>query len=154
MRRKDKEVIDPNVIQTILADARVCRLAMVDGDMPYVVPLCFGFRDNSLFFHSALEGKKIEALKRNPAVCFEVDMLFKTIPSEKACGWSMKYHSVIGFGKAIFLEDAEEKRKALEIISSRYAHAPLDIPEDRIRSTTVIRVDIQSMTGKASKMDI
>jgi uncharacterized protein len=154
MRRKDKEIIDSAVIQDILANAKVCRLSMIDGDMPYVVPLCFGYCDNALFFHSAPEGKKIEALRKNPNVCFEIDALFGTVLSGEPCGCSIKYQSVIGFGKAVFLEKVEEKKEALANISRRYAHDVLQFPEQRVMATAVIRVDIQNMTGKSSKMDI
>ena len=61
MRRKDKEITDRNAIESIIAKSRICRLAMVDDAGPYIVPLCFGFRNNTLYFHSAAEGKKLDA---------------------------------------------------------------------------------------------
>jgi nitroimidazol reductase NimA-like FMN-containing flavoprotein (pyridoxamine 5'-phosphate oxidase superfamily) len=154
MRRKDKEIADPAALHIILADAKVARLAMIDDGFPYVVPLCFCYRDNSPFFHSARDGKKIEALRKNPSVCFEIDTLFDTVLSEESCGCTMKYQSVIGFGNALFLEDVEEKKAAFAMISRRYGHIALDFPEKRVMTTAVIRVDIQRMTGKASKIRI
>ena len=73
MRRKDKEIQAEADIVAILKKARVCRLGMAEGEMPYVVPLCFGFQDNALYFHCALQGRKNDTLRNNPNVCFEMD---------------------------------------------------------------------------------
>ena len=73
MRRKDKEVVDRERIDEIIRGAQVCRLAMIDGDEPYLVPLSFGYDGRAIYFHSAVEGRKVEALRRNARVCFEID---------------------------------------------------------------------------------
>ncbi|MBI9083306.1 MAG: pyridoxamine 5'-phosphate oxidase family protein [Desulfobacterales bacterium] len=150
MRRKDKEVIDTAAIEAILAEARICRFAMVDGDRPYVVPMCFAHHENALYLHSALKGKKIEVLEKNPNVCFEVDTLLETIESDAPCDWSMRYQSVIGFGRAVFVEEEEEKRNALDIIFKRYAGRHGTFTDNKVQATAVIRINIDSMTGKMS----
>ncbi len=83
-------------------------------------------------------------------MCFEVDTLVETLSADEACDWSMRYQSVIGFGRAVFLESPEEKREALDIIFKRYAVYTSDFADNRIRATAVIRIDIQDLTGKAS----
>ena len=60
MRLKDREISDESNIKTIINKAVVCRLGIVNENTPYVVPLCFGYHDNTLYFHSALKGLKIE----------------------------------------------------------------------------------------------
>ena len=65
MRRKEKEIKDKKEIEQIFKEAHVCRLGMVDGKIPYIVPMNFGYRDNILYFHSALSGRKIDILKNN-----------------------------------------------------------------------------------------
>ncbi len=150
MRRKDKEISDIAEIHDILKNAMVCRIAMIDDGCPYLVPMCFAYHDNAIYLHSALKGKKIEALTRNPEVCFEVDALFETIESEAPCDWSMRYQSIIGFGRAAFIKMPEEKRNALDIIFHRYADNHGTFSDDKVRATAIIRIDIQRMTGKAS----
>ncbi len=54
MRWKDREISDESGIEAIINKAVVCRLGIVNGNTPYVVPLCFGYHDNKLYFHSAL----------------------------------------------------------------------------------------------------
>ena len=150
MRRKEKEITDQNKIESIIKQSQVCRLAMVDGDGPYLVPLCFGYSDGVLFFHSAIEGKKIDILRRNGSVCFEFDIVGGLNTGQTACDWGIKYRSVIGFGKAVILENLEEKRNALEIIAAQYADKDYKLTDGAVRETLVLKVDIESMTGKQS----
>jgi nitroimidazol reductase NimA-like FMN-containing flavoprotein (pyridoxamine 5'-phosphate oxidase superfamily) len=110
MRRAEREIKDRSTIEEILRRATVCRLAVCDGNVPYVVPLSFGYRDNRLYFHSAPEGRKMETIKANPHVCFEVDVDHEIVPGEIPCGWTVRYRSVIGFGKARLLEDVAQKK--------------------------------------------
>ncbi len=74
MRRKDKEITDKRGIEEILRKALVCRVAMCNGESPYCVPMNFCYMNGSLYLHSAKEGKKLEILRRNNRVCFEVDV--------------------------------------------------------------------------------
>ena len=114
------------------------------------MPLCFGYADRSLYFHSAPEGKKLEILKKNNRVCFEVDIDPSLKPNVKPCAWGMNYKSVIGFGCARFLDDVESKRKALDIIMRNYSDKSFDYQKSAIENTTVIKVEIEQMTGKQS----
>ncbi len=112
MRRKEKQITDKKQMEQILEQAQVCRLAMVDKGHPYVVPLNFGYRNGSLYFHSALEGRKINVLNVNAQVCFEVDELVKMNKAAQACDWGVSFRSVIGTGTARMLETPAEKRLA------------------------------------------
>ena len=70
--------------------------------------------------------------------------------ADDACHWGMKYQIVIGFGKAIIVEDFEEKQKALAVIMSQYSDRTFEFPEKLLKQTAVIEVEIESMTGKQS----
>lgn len=150
MRRKDKEMTNASAIKDAIRKANVCRLAMVDGDKPYVVPLCFGYRDNVLYFHGALKGQKLDIMRANANVCFEFDQVTEILESQDACDWSIKYQSVVGFGKAAFVEDADEKIQALNIIMAQYSDREFEFPETVLKVTAVFKVEIESMTGKQS----
>jgi len=150
MRRKDKEITSSEEIQSIICRSVVCRLAMVDGNQPYVVPLCFGFEDNCLYFHCAKQGKKIDILSKNNNICFEFDIDQEVIPADKTCSFGMKYLSVIGFGKASFIDDEKEKQKALDIIMRQYSGDAGGYTEDFLQHILVIKVQINSITGKQS----
>lgn len=150
MRRKDKAISDASEINTIISKATVCRLGMVNGDKPYIVPLCFGYQDNALYFHGALKGQKIDLIKENPNVCFEFDIATEAIGEDEACDWSMKFQSVIGFGKATVIEGLEGKRHALGVIMAQYSDKKFQFPEKMVKATAVIKVEIDKMTGKQS----
>lgn len=150
MRRKEKEITNREDIEKIISQSRVCRLAMVDGDTPYIVPMNFGYKDGQLFFHCAKEGKKIDLIKKNPHICFEFDDLIKLKKAQLACDWGVDFQSVIGWGKAEFLDDLEEKTAALNCIMSQYSDREFEYQEKMLEKTLVIKVIIDKMTGKAS----
>jgi uncharacterized protein len=152
MRRSDREITDKKSIEDIISRSKVCKLAMCEGDIPYIVPMCFGYKDNTLFLHSAPKGKKIEILKKNPNVCFEFEILTQIIQSAKACKWGMKYKSVIGFGTAGFIADEDLKRKAFDIIMDQYSDGSFSYEEVSLKSAIIIQVEIHSMTGKQSEI--
>ena len=151
MRKKEKEITEASAIEAIIKKSLVCRLALSDDNFPYIVPLCFGYRDRVLYFHGSLKGKKIDIIKKNQNICFEFDINTEIVKAEDACHWSMKYRSVIGFGKAQLLEDIEEKRKALNIIMSQYSNGTFEFNDAILKKTFVIKVEIESMTGKQSE---
>lgn len=77
MRRKDRELTDPAEIRAILEEANVCHLAISDNNVPYLVTMNFGLKNDKniiLYFLSAHEGKKIDILKRTNLVCFGADI--------------------------------------------------------------------------------
>jgi nitroimidazol reductase NimA-like FMN-containing flavoprotein (pyridoxamine 5'-phosphate oxidase superfamily) len=151
MRRADKEITSKAAIEGIISRSLVCRLALADENRPYIVPLCFGYKDNSLYFHSAEQGKKIDIIKKNNRVCFEFDIDSEVIKADKACEWGLQYKSVVGFGQASFLEDSESKRRALDIIMKQYSGESSAYPEAKLKHTVIIKVDIEHMTGKQAQ---
>ncbi len=148
MRRAENEIVDTNEIEEILNKSEVCRLAMVDGNIPYIIPLNFGYKEGVIYFHSAKEGKKIDLMQQNPNVCFEVDNHTKFKKAALACDWGIEYCSIIGWGKAEIIDDPKEKIQGLDIIMAQYSGRKFDFPEENINRTAVIKVSIEKMTGK------
>jgi len=153
MRHPEKAITDPAAIDDILQRGTVCHMAMVDGDRPYVVPLCYGYRGGALYAHSAREGRKLDLLRRNPAVCFDVCVDVELAPGDRPCRWSMRYRSVIGDGRATLLDDPEDQRAALDIIMAHYGGQPdekgrYSYDEAPLTNTIIIRVDVDSLSGK------
>lgn len=151
MRRKEKEVSDPEVVESIVKRAQVCRIAFSQEDVPYIVPMIFGFKDSTVYLHSAPEGKKIDMLKANAHVCFEVDVDHELVEADVACDWGMKYRSVIGFGKAHVIEDTADMKKALDIIMEHYSPGTTyDYPSSMLEHMAVIRIDLDSVSVRHS----
>jgi len=149
MRRKEQEIADRSLLEAILQQARVCHIAMAVDNEPYVVPISFGYHDGCLYLHSAPEGRKIDLLRRNNRVCFEIDLDEGLVAEGPPCAWSIRYRSVIGTGRAYFIEDQKEKRKALDIIVAHYGE-PGAYAEQSLAQVAVIRIEIDEMTGKQS----
>lgn len=139
---------DRDVIEPIIRQAAVCRIGLCDGGQPYVVPVCFGYEDGVLYFHSSVRGRKVDVLRRNNAVCVEFDIDQEIVKAERACKWGIKYRSVIGFGEASFVEEAGAKRRALDIIMAHYGGEPQDYPEATLAKTAIVRIEVRDATAK------
>lgn len=151
MRRKEQEIHDKAVLDEIFQNGEICRIGIKGGEFPYIVPVNYGYKDNSIYFHTACEGQKIEMLKENPNVCVQIDIDISIEETEVPCNWSTKYKSVIGFGKAIFVNDLEEKKYALDIIVRHYKNDLEDnYPYSNIDKLCIIKIELSSVTGKQS----
>ena len=153
MRRYEKEIKDIETIYRILNEADVCRVGFSKANKPYIVPMNFGFDEGCIYFHSSVEGKKMEILKENNDLCFEVDIKSEIVKSEKPCNWGMHYMSVMGSGTAELIEEPDEKIKALDIIMKKYDNEGLnshEYAESSLKRTAVIKLILTELTGKRS----
>jgi len=154
IRRKDKEIVDEKTMISIIEKAIVCRVAMCWQGEPYVIPMNFGYQDNYIYLHSARQGRKLDILRNNDKVCIEFDVDVELVQSQEACKTSMKYKSLLIFGKAVILKDIAEKKKGLDIIMHHYYYhsspSVFHYPEDALEKVIIIKVKIEKMTGKES----
>jgi len=154
MRRKDREITDRIYMESILSRVSVCRLALADGNEPYVVPVCFGYEDGTIFFHSATEGKKMDIIRKNPRCCIEVDITPGPIQGENPCKWEMEYESVICTGTARTLETFSEKCAAMKCIFRHYAGTEHPFSEKELERVALVKIPVESMTGKHCSRDL
>ncbi len=150
MRKANQEIKDPEIIEEILKGSEICRIAMVDEDVPYLLPFNYGYRDRSIYIHAAPAGKKIDLLKKNNKVCFEVEHTAKIIPQETACKWATLYRSVVGYGEVEIVEDFDSKKKGLGIIMSHYGAPDQMVNPKEVNSVVILKLNITSLTGKQS----
>jgi hypothetical protein len=149
MRRKQHEITDQGIIENILSKSEVCRLGIMDGDKPYIVPLNYGYKDNAIYIHSAPLGKKIELLKQNNYVCFEIEFYSEVYRKDKACDWGTKYRSVIGYGSIDFITDFEQKKAGLDIIMAHYGKKDNNVYQDKqVEFIVILKLNIEEITGK------
>jgi nitroimidazol reductase NimA-like FMN-containing flavoprotein (pyridoxamine 5'-phosphate oxidase superfamily) len=150
MRRADREVTEQAALEEILGKGVACHLALVADGEPYLVTLNYGFRAGTLYFHCANAGKKIDMLKGSGRVCFSVVARHELVVAEKGCDFSMKYQSVVGYGRPRFIEEREKKREALDIIMAQYSDGAFEFPDASLSRTTVFALDVDEMTAKSS----
>lgn len=153
MRRAEREIIDPDQIRAIFAAADVMRIAMVDANgEAYIVPLNYGWEetegDLSLYFHCAREGRKVDILRQNPKVCFEIDTAHRLTTAEKPCGYSFAYQSVIGWGEVTFLSDSEEKSRGLQVLMRQFGMTDAQFSHNDTARVLVGKLRVDRMTAK------
>jgi len=151
VRKLNQEIEDKQILEEILAQARICRIAMIEDGEPYLLPFNYGYRENSIYIHSAKAGRKIDALSLNPRVCFEVEQQADLVKGPAACNWSTLYRSVVGYGNMEIITDYQQKQKGLEIIMSQHGAPDLTgFKEKNVNSLVILKLTIDSMTGKQS----
>jgi nitroimidazol reductase NimA-like FMN-containing flavoprotein (pyridoxamine 5'-phosphate oxidase superfamily) len=152
MRRKDREISNKTLIDEIIAASDVCRIAFADENTPYIVTLNFGYSGGEkpcLFFHCATEGRKIEMMKKNNKVCFQMDNGHRMYRGEKGCDWGMKYKSVVGYGILKTVENESERKTALDLIMQHYGgKGKFDYDPVVFSRTKVLKLEISEITAK------
>jgi nitroimidazol reductase NimA-like FMN-containing flavoprotein (pyridoxamine 5'-phosphate oxidase superfamily) len=151
MRRKDKEISNRGEIEAIMRRAHLCHLALCDGDTPYVVPVNYGYDSRALYVHSAAQGDKIDILKKNNKVSFAIETDIELQKADIPCEISQKYRSVVGSGRAVFIEDASGKKQALDVIMRQHGYnGPFAYATVQLTKVVIIKIEIDSLTGKQS----
>lgn len=152
MRQAKKEIRDVAIIIDLLNTAHVGRLGTLGGDgSPMIKPLNFAYHDRRIYFHTAREGEKMDDIKRDSRVCFEVDLPIALVKSNGIpCRAAYLYRSVIIRGKAAIVDGHDEKVFGLRCLMEKYQPEGGygDFPEEKLAITCVVRIDIEEMTGK------
>ena len=142
-------------MELLLERMPVGRLAVTTEDGPYVVAVNYLFYEGCIYFHSGLSGRKMEALQADSRVCFLVDEVGPQVLWERGCGISQVYKSVVCFGNAEFVEGPSEKRGILERMVQKYvpsSYATSPMTDENIEKTAIVRILIESMSGKANEL--
>ncbi len=152
MRRKDREITDFDQMIEIINKCDVCRIALNDEGFPYIVPLNFGMdieEDQQVvfYFHCAMEGKKLDLIRKDNRATFEMDCEHNFILYEERMSCTMGFASVIGHGTIEFVPD-EDKYRALKILMRQYHAEDFKFNTDMIGVTTVLKMTVTDMVGK------
>jgi nitroimidazol reductase NimA-like FMN-containing flavoprotein (pyridoxamine 5'-phosphate oxidase superfamily) len=140
-----------HIIDDIIIRNKVCYVGMTDVDnMSYVLPMNFGYSDDTIYLHSAMEGRSVESLKKDPRVCitFCTDATLAYQNEEVACSYRMQASSVICRGKVVFIEDFDEKVKALDIIMKQYSDRNFTYSAPAVMGVLVWKVEIEDMSTR------
>ena len=155
MRRADRKIQSFEEMVDVISRCDVCRLGLHDGDYPYILPLNFGVKAEketqtvTLYFHSALEGHKIELMQKNNLASFEMDCRHQLQYKAEQGMCTFAYESIIGHGTIHMIENADEKMQALKILMNHYYPGenkyfnPAAIPR-----TAVYCLEVTQMSGK------
>lgn len=158
MRRQNRQVTDLAEIQAILSEIKVARIGMFDGEQVYVVPLNHGYEmgegEKIIFYlHSSKVGRKVDALKKNPNVCIELDGRHALVEADAPCNHSYYYASLIGNGTVQFIDDFAEKEHALGVVmkhqTGKYGW---DFDEKWVNAVCIMKMELTDYTVKQHKV--
>ena len=144
-------ITEQNEIDEIINKCEVCYVSMVDeNNQPYVLPFNFGYVNGEIYLHSGQKGHKIDILKKNPAVCiaFSTNHQLRYQSEQVACSYSMKYRSVLAFGKVEFIEDTEQKIEFLNVVMSHYTQHDFKYNTPALREVCTYKVKVEKFTAK------
>lgn len=153
MRKKEREVTAPEEIDAIIRDADCIRLAFADGPCPYIVPVNFGYEREGdvrkFYIHSALEGRKVDLIRKLGQAGFELDCRGKLAPAEKACGFTYYFGSVIGTGRVVELTDPAEKVRAMQVLMGHYSDkTDWELPAAMMAKTAMFCLTVEDLSAK------
>lgn len=157
MTRRERQVTDRETILGILKRSKIVHIGLVDGNEPYVVPMNYGYTMTedgklSLYLHGATQGRKLDLMRRNPRVFFEMECDIQEFEGDVACRYGMAYSSLMGHGKAVFLENPEEKMQALSLFMKTQTGKNFEFTEKLVKVVSVIRIDVIDYTAKRRPM--
>lgn len=161
MKRAQCEITDRTAMDAVLQRATIGRLATIGNDgYPYVTPVNYVYLDGSIYFHCARTGEKLDNIRRDPRVCFTVDIplayldlgYYGDLP--EPCLVHQFYHCVIIRGRAEVVERIDEKVRALNALVSAHEPSGAEFPpitaETRaVALCLVVAVRIESISGKS-----
>ncbi len=151
MRRLDKLIADENVINEILLKTDICRLGLVENNEAYIVPVNFAYSEGVIYIHSALSGRKMDIIRLNNKVTFEMEYHHEIVKSDIPCGWTAKYRSVTGSGTITIVTDDTSKKHGLDLIMRKYgAEMELNYESGPLSRMVILQLKIESLTGKQS----
>jgi len=155
MRKANREIKYRDGLAAVIETCDACRIGLIDraSDEVYIVPLNFGydFADDgrlTLWFHCAREGRKLDIIGEGVKAGFEMDCNHVITAGETACKFSMKYESIIGTGFIAPVADTSARMHGLERLMAHYGGAGLPFSEEALALTTVLRLDVETFTGK------
>lgn len=129
------------------------RLATSGKDnIPYITPVNYVYMENAIYIHCAMKGRKLNNIAENPAVCFEISSPGNLYIAEKACGFTMRFWSILVSGNAHLVQGISEKREVLDAIMIKYAgrYEYTDPSDEDLEKVNVIKIDIEDISGKFS----
>ena len=152
MTRREHQIFDIDKILEILEKSKVVHIGMVDGDEPYVVPMNYGYTYENekltIWLHGATTGRKLDIIRKNPKVFFEMECDLVPFDGDVACKYGLSYSSLMGKGIATIIENSEEKQKALSILMKTQVDIDFEFNEKLASVVGIIKIEVSEFTAK------
>ena len=152
MTKRERQITDPEQIRRFLDTAKVLHLGLAVDNEPYVVPMNYGYTMEEgklvLYLHSAVRGKKLDMIRANSRVFFEMDCDLLPFEGKVPCQYGLAYSSLMGRGNARIVEDLEEKKQAMSILMKTQTDKDFGFEDRLVSIVAVIRIDVSEYTAK------
>ena len=152
MTKRERQITDPEQIRHILDTGKVLHLGLAVDNEPYVVPMNYGYTMEDgklvLYLHSALQGRKLDMIRTNPKVFFEIDCDLMPFEGRVPCQYGLVYSSIMGRGEAHLVEDVEEKKQAMSLLMKTQTGKDFTFEDRLVSIVAVIRIDVAEYTAK------
>lgn len=140
-------------MEAILREEMVGHLGLAVGGEVYVVPINYTYSEGRVLFHCALTGRKLDMIRANPRVCFEVSRMQGLPTPHDGDECDAPFESVICWGEARIVGDLEERQEILNAFQARYLHqgeVRPDITMERTRGCGCVEITVTRMTGRCA----
>ncbi|HSL94127.1 MAG TPA: pyridoxamine 5'-phosphate oxidase family protein [Bacillota bacterium] len=151
IRRQDR-LLDVESQYALLHEGKVGYLALVDEKQPYIVPLNYFLEENMIYFHCALEGRKLDIIARNPRFCFAVSEMDEVKTGPTACDFGTYYRSVLAYGHAHIIREEPTKTDILTKLTHKYCPPGMTftpVTPERAAATLLVALEIEKLDGKS-----
>ena len=156
MTKRERQVTDREEILKILDKCKILHLGLVDGDEPHVVPMNYGYvmegEQLTLYMHGATKGYKLDLMRKNPKVFFEMECDVQGFEGEIACQYGTVYQSIMGRGKATIIEEPQEKIETMKLFMKSQTGRDFEFSEKMVSAVVMIRIDVSEYTAKRRPM--
>lgn len=158
IRRKERGK-DETWIKAFLSRAEFGTLGTVQGDQPFLVTRNFAYDEaaHAIYMHGAQKGRTHESARSSPRICFSASEAGRLLPAQRAMNLGTEFSGVVAFGRLHLVDDPEEAKHGLQLLCSKYfphLEPGVDyetITDDDLKVTAVLRIDIESWSGKEKK---
>jgi len=153
MRRKDREITNPEIIREYIHQCEICRLGFNDDGEVYIVPLNFGVEEENgkytFYFHGAKEGRKIDLIRENPSAGFEMDCHYALVTGEKGHDCTARFRSIIGNGRMEIVDDPQEKQLGLRSLMRHATGKPdWEFDQKMVDAVCVFKMTVEKLSCK------
>jgi nitroimidazol reductase NimA-like FMN-containing flavoprotein (pyridoxamine 5'-phosphate oxidase superfamily) len=151
--KSDKEYIESRAeMEKLLTEERLGYLGMSMKDVPYVLPITYGYKNGRIIFHGSMAGKKLDYLRSNSKVCFTVCRQYgKFVPHPQGAACHANSDSVVCYGVARIIEDLEERCRTLAIFNHCLQADARDLTREEVKNCVAVEIRITEMTGREER---
>ena len=153
LTKREREITDQEQILEILDICKILHLGLVDEDQPYIVPMNYGYTMEegqlTLYLHAAMKGYKLDLIRTNPKVCFEMECDVQPFEGRVACQYGTTYKSLMGKGIAELVENVEEKKEALSIFMRTQTGKEFTFDDRMVSIVSIIKIHVTDYSAKS-----